>query len=413
MRIGGSERTNLNRLIGWVFIIGWMLILPTRTYAQSSGEKTTDSLVQMGFENVRWTDTPEERIYVIENNVYKIQSIGIAHAVDLIQRQGLPTDKPCRLIVTSNNIPQVSLTYQPVTNDSLPNNRSNWSVSYDLGTGWEKVKKEKKKNSSLFKVDILVYPQLYFKNYIITQIYQALLEFSPAIEVSLWPGMKFTGQIILPIYNDGYGINASRVRPGYLTLEQAFRLPYNIIGTATIGVFDSKTFGGEVEIFYPFKDQRFSLQGKFGYVGRGYWNGFRFTYDNNQYVPYWSVGGNFYWPYYNTQFKLRAEQYLLKEKGVKLEVIRHFKYVSIGFYAMKAEHAKSNGGFKFFVTLPPYKQKRHKYWPRVSTSLGTGITYNAGNERYYYKMPYSNADRNIVSENKFNPYFIKSELINY
>ena len=113
------------------------------------------------------------------------------------------------------------------------------------------------------------------------------------------------------------------------------------------------------------------------------------------------------------QLKLRAEQYLLKEKGVRFEMIRHFRYASIGFYAVKAEHANSNGGFKFIVALPPYKYKRHKYIPRVSTSLGTGITYNAGNEKYYYKMPYSNASDNIMQQNSFNPYFIKSELLNF
>lgn len=110
---------------------------------------------------------------------------------------------------------------------------------------------------------------------------------------------------------------------------------------------------------------------------------------------------------------MRAEQYLLKEKGVRFEMIRHFRYASIGFYAVKAEHANSNGGFKFIVALPPYKYKRHKYIPRVSTSLGTGITYNAGNEKYYYKMPYSNASDNIMQQNSFNPYFIKSELLKF
>ena len=38
-------------------------------------------------------------------------------------------------------------------------------------------------------------------------------------------------------------------------------------------------------------------------------------------------------------------------------MIRHFRYCSIGFYAMKAEHAKANGGFRFQVALPPYKYK--------------------------------------------------------
>jgi hypothetical protein len=232
------------------------------------------------------------------------------------------------------------------------------------------------------------------------------------VEVSLWPGMKFTGQIVFPVYNDGYGETAGKIHPGYLTLAQKFRLPYNIQSTVTIGMFDYNTYGADLNLFYPFKDERFSLEGRIGYVGFGYWHGFKFRY-NDKYTTYWSVGGNFYWPRYNTQFKLRAEQYLLKEKGVRFEMIRHFRYASIGFYAVKAEHANSNGGFKFIVALPPYKYKRHKYIPRVSTSLGTGITYNAGNEKYYYKMPYSNASDNIMQQNSFNPYFIKSELLNF
>ena len=66
----------------------------------------------------------------------------------------------------------------------------------------------------------------------------------------------------------------------------------------------------------------------------------------------WSLGGNFYWPRFKTQFTLKAEQYLLKEKGIKFDMIRHFRYCSIGFYAMTAEHAKANGGFRFQVALP-------------------------------------------------------------
>ena len=80
-----------------------------------------------------------------------------------------------------------------------------------------------------------------------------------------------------------------------------------------------------------------------------------------------------------------GEQYLLGEKGVRFDLIRHFRYCSIGFYAMKAQGAKSNGGFRFQIALPPYKYKRKGYIPRVTPSKNMGIAYNAGNERYYYK----------------------------
>jgi hypothetical protein len=102
------------------------------------------------------------------------------------------------------------------------------------------------------------------------------------------------------------------------------------------------------------------------------------------------------------------------EKGVKFEMIRHFRYASVGFYAQKAKEANSNGGFRIQVLLPPYKYKRfkNKYIPRLNTSYNMGIVYNAGNERYYYRQYRSAADENIMNCNRFNPYFIKSEISN-
>jgi len=383
-------------------------------WGQEGGQKATEELVNLGFENVRWKDTDTERIYTIENDVYKTQGVGIAKAIDVIQAYGLPTDKPCKVIVTHLEVPEISLTYHPVGNDTtVVGNRSGWQTSYELGESWENIKEEKAENSSRFKVDVLIYPQLSFKNLIITQIYQVLFTLNPAVEVSLWPGMKLTGQVIIPVYNDGYSIYQDKVHPGFITLSQRFRLPFNIKGKATIGYFNADRYGADLMLFYPFKDERFSVEGRIGSVAIGYWDGFHLHYDT-KFSTTWTLGANFYWPQYNTQFSLKGEQYLMGEKGVKFEMIRHFRYASVGFYAMKGQHAKSNGGFRFQVLLPPYKYKRfkNKYIPRVNTSNNMGIVYNAGNEQYYYRQYRSEADENIMNNNSFNPYFIKSELSN-
>jgi hypothetical protein len=80
---------------------------------------------------------------------------------------------------------------------------------------------------------------------------------------------------------------------------------------------------------------------------------------------------------------------------------------------MKGKDANSNGGFTFQVLLPPYKYKRKGYIPRVSTSPNMGLLYNAGNEQYYYKDYKAEASDNIMENNSFNPYYIKSEILNY
>lgn len=377
-------------------------------------EDVVNVLVGMGFENVGCAEDDKERVYVLQNSAFRANGVGIAKAVDVIQESGLPTYKPCRIVVLDNNIPQLSLCYKPIVGDSVPKaTHEDWAVSYELGSSWNKVRKEiKSKNSSLFKVDVLVYPGLSLKNLIITQIYQVLFRLSPAVEVSLWKGMKLTAQLRIPVYNDGYGPLNDKVSPGFLTVSQSFRLPYNVFGRVTVGGFNFDRYGIDVDLRHPFRDERFSVMARVGYTGIGYWDGFSFHYDTDM-VWTWALGGSFYWPEYNTQFNLKAEQYIRGDRGVKFEMIRHFRYCSVGFYAQKGKDTNSNGGFTFQVLLPPYKYKRKGYIPRISTSPNMGLLYNAGNEQNNYLDYKAEASDNIMEQNSFNPYYIKSEMLNY
>ncbi len=378
--------------------------------ASAQGNRVVDELVSMGFENVRCSEDSAEVVYAFENNVYKIEAVGIARAIRKIQSEGLVEGKRCVVIVTDNNIPVIALTYN-FQQGGAEVSAESWNITTRSFKGsWDKVKTEKRRNSSFGNIDVVVYPQLYYKNLIINQIYQILLEVSPAIEVTLWQGAKLTAQVIWPVYNDGYSGEYKNIRPGYITLQQQFRLPCDITGDVRLGVFDQRTYGAELNLGYYFKDEHFSVWGKLGYVGEGYFKKIRkFTYSGND-MWYWSVGPDYYWPQYNVQFKLRAEQYLKQEIGVKMEMIRHFRYCSIGLYAEKAQRSKSNGGFRIYVALPPNKYKRYKKFPRVTTGLSTGTTYNGGNERGRYLMPTTLADDNLLKQNRFNPYFIKHNV---
>lgn len=404
------EAKSLVTLIA-LFLFG---LFPLAGMAQT-GEATVDALVEMGFENVGWTEDNDERVYVLQNSTFRAQGVGVGKAVDVIQRMGLPRGKACRIIVLDNNVPQVSLTYRPAEGDSLTSaERRDWEVSSDLGGSWKKVRKVEKKNSSLFKVDIVVYPDLKLRNLIITQIYEVLFNLSPAIEVSLWPGMKFIGQVIFPIVNE-YGYAYEQIRQGYITLSQSIRLPYNIFLTATVGTFNNDRWGGQLDAKYIFKDERFTLEGSVGLTGRSRFRNWRWKVSPLKRLT-WSVGAGFYWPQFNTQFSLNVEQYLLSEKGIQFQMVRNFRYASIGFYAMKVQHAGNkgyNGGFRFQIALPPYKYKRRGYIPRVLPSEYWGMSYNAGNERYYGRSFNPRLDENIATENSFNPYYIRNELLNF
>ena len=181
-----------------------VFLLPAVGRAQSA-DAAVDELIKMGFENVSCTDTEDERVYVVQNTAYRLQGVGMAKAVDVIQSLGMPDDRNCRIVVLDNNVPQYSLFYQWKTEDDNSDvRRADWEATYELGDSWKVASKTKKKNRSLYKVDIVVYPKLNFRNYTIFKIYTFLITLNPTVEISLWDGMKFSGQIIVPIKNE-YG----------------------------------------------------------------------------------------------------------------------------------------------------------------------------------------------------------------
>ena len=399
------------RNLRYAFII--LFCLTYQSLLGQNAENTLDILVDLGFENISWDDTSDERVYVMENSAYRLNGVGIAKAVEVVSANGMPDGKSCRLIFLKNNIPQISVCFDYQASDSIISPREeDWDVSYDLGKNWRNFTRGKKINSSLYKVDIVVYPELSLKNLVITQVYQVLFNISPAIEVSLWKGMKLTAQVVFPVYNDGYGTRAGKIHPGFLTIQQSVRLPYNIWGTLTLGMFNAGRYGGDLHLFHPFKNERFSIEGRIGLTSTYYWDKFELVYGTKKRLT-WNIGGSFYWPRYNIQMSAKFEQFLLGERGVRVDIIRHFRYCSVGFYAMKADGIRANGGFRFQVALPPYRYKRCGYIPKVTPSKNMGLAYNAGNEQYYYKSFRSNPGENIMQSNSFNPYFIKSELLNF
>lgn len=386
-------------------------------------EEAARRLVEAGFANVRAVETSEFTAFTVENDYYKIPAEGFARAVQILEGSGLDESKPVKLIGTSCKVPEVTITYDPGT--------GSWRTTKRLDASWDAVRRQPLLGDSFGKVDITVYPQVSLKNLIITQVYQSLWDLSPALETSLWPGGKISLQVKVPLFNDGYGTGESLIHPGFLTVSQRFRDPWhlNIFGKLTAGVFNSSRYGVALELAYWFPNERFWVDTKLGYLDlirfglsgnsgaecplpaglEGFW-----THPNatNDFDFVWNLAVNYYNPALQTQFLLRAERFLLGDVGFKFEMIRHFRHCSVGFYAMKGldRGAHTNGGFRFQIALPPYRQARHGYVPRLTTSGQMGSSYNANNEQYYYREFRSEASDNIISKNYFNPYYIDRML---
>lgn len=405
------------------------LLVPLALAAQemSRADSTALRLVDAGFANVRAVQTEEFTVFTVENDAYKIPAEGFARAVQIIEGAGLDGSRPVKIIGTSFKVPEVTITYDPEIGI--------WRTTKRLDASWDAVKKQPLLNNSFGKSDITVYPQLSLKNLIITQVYQSLWSLCPTLEVPLWPGARFSYQVKVPVVNDGYGEMEAYPHPGFITLSQRFRDPWhlNVLGKATVGVFNATHVGAALELAYWLPNERFWVDAKVGVLDLirfgpsnravngvrvkppfpewlvGFWMHPNATPD---WHIAWNIAFNYYCPALQTQFLLRAERFVRRDYGVKFEMIRHFRGCSIGFYAMKgftaAQH--TNGGFRFQIALPPFRRARHGYVPRISTSGQMGMGYNANNEQYFYQEFRTEASDNIMSKNYYNPYYIEAAI---
>ena len=74
-------------------LLFFLLLLPMFTKAQYNkvyADITANMLVDMGFENVIWSEDEKERVYVLENTPWRLQGVGLAHAIDPAPMRPVP-----------------------------------------------------------------------------------------------------------------------------------------------------------------------------------------------------------------------------------------------------------------------------------------------------------------------------------
>lgn len=347
------------------------------------------------FENLMGVKDSLGTILVFEDNSYKLKGDGIHFLLKKIEKNaGIEKNK---IIVLRNNIPHLL----------MEKKGEKWDVSYDTDQAWREIKGLKRENRSLFKVDLVFYPELYLRNIKLEKIYDVMINLSPAVEVSLWRGMKFTGQLIFPILNQ-YGEEYSEIRPGYVTISQDIRFRGKWFVRGTAGLFNKGRWGFDVKAFHPLKNERFAVKMQLGLTGPYAFDNWVFHYGLPKRLT-WSLGAQYYNPRFNLQFDLDAGRYIGKDYGVRADMTRHFKHVSIGLFAMKGNKADFGGGFNFAIALPPYKQRKGGF--RVTTADYFFLEYNAVNDPYNGNM-YKTAPGECKAKDNFNPYNIKT-MSNY
>lgn len=385
-------------------ICGYIIINLTLTStAQNRLEKIDSVLTSCGFENVSTYFSNNTYIVGIENNIYRWDLSSIYISYDLIQstidsNQGfsilfLEFNQPLLYIHRTETKQIKESGYHEITIKPYSNKYRN---------SWEKIKDINPENPSVNKFDLVLYPKFILQNIYFKKIYEIQLNICPALETTLWRGMKFTGQVIIPIVND-LGKEGDRIRPGFVTLSQRFWLWNRVYSIVTIGNFNFNRYGSDLELQYPFGNNHWNLAFNAGLTGHSNFLEGRWIKDDINTIT-WFTTLSYLYEKYNLQFDINYGQYINKDIGFRIDCTRFFGETTIGFYAMYTKNQSDSftGGFHFVIPFPPKKRERKRHF-RVTIPRYFDWEYNAGTEfsygRYYETQPDERPYIKLINKN--------------
>jgi hypothetical protein len=378
-------------------------------------DKIRQALVDNGFENIRVLAADGKYAVSIENNIYRWNIRAIAEALSLISGNLEESSVRIELLVLDNQIPQIlievnSSDWENFTKGEIPGEELSTllTVSNQVDEVWNKIKSINAQNTSNFKFDITLYPQLSIQNTLLEKIYEFRFNIAPAIDVSLAKGLTFTGQVIFPMYNE-LGYEGKFIRPGIVTISQDFRLSNQWFSRLVAGNFGSSQYGLAYNMKHKFRNKNWNADLRMGYTGSSHFLDYKWTHSELSRFT-WSGSVSYYYPPYNLELKGGVAKYLYNDYGVFGSITRNLREVAIGIYA-EGGSAYRNGGFYFSIPFPFSKRMKHKA-VRINLPDYYDFTYNAGTENYYGQGFRTSPDKARVNNYDFIQH-ITNELLTF
>lgn len=255
-------------------------------------------------------------------------------------------------------------------------------------------------------LDVFCGVSLSYSETTFNRLYNVVLNAAPGVKWNLGKDWQVSGQVYIPIVND-MGKHYDRVRVNMAAVSKELSLQGDHHIKMTAGLFSRERYGLDVKYIHPITDW-LAVTGQVGFTG--YCSMAEGWECERMNVLTFIGGANVFLSPWNTEFRVSGGRYIAKDYGMVGEVMRHFKYCTIGAYAQLQEKttlgpvgkndSKTNGGFKVIVMLPPYKKSSKKIRIRPATNFRQ--VYNARSDRGNVRMYKTDPEEN-EREGNFNP----------
>lgn len=347
-------------------LIAASIVVSSLCALQAQEQAQVAALRDKGFENIRVVEGDGVSYVAFDDNIYRGVARGVEAAVDALR--DVDSLRSYELLLQYNGIARASV--------SVPESGRDLEVSYNTEELSREFRGVRRTNRSFGRVDLVIYPELFLENWWLDRLYGYAVNISPAIEWSLWPGAKFTAQVVIPISTNMMD-EKQYVRPGVIAFRQDVRILNRLYGSVSVGNFTDARIGIDGALSYYTADGGWGFGARVGYTGSSTFYQQEWIISRWQRCT-WSGWASFYEPKYDLEFKAEVLQMVYKDRGVRGSVKRYFKSVSVGLYAM-VTGGTPNGGFEFTVPFPCDKRLRRNSGVRVTYPEYFTRTYRALN----------------------------------
>ena len=391
-----------------------LLVSGIQYHSFAQVDNSNDSISRLfsmaGFENVKSAIDESKLIVAFENRRYRSQARGLAEVLKIISNSRVPLNTEIFLILLHQEVPMVMVNLVLQDYEDFVNNENGTSlfadsvkITLEFESVWEQIKSKERLNSSNFKSDIVVIPQFRAQFGKFTHPVESSINVIPEYNLLLNKGLSFKAQLIIPVYND-LDEEGDLVRPGIIALNQFVRLKDDVFFDVTVGCFDKNRAGGNFELKKYFSNGRLSLGANVGYTTDYSYTGIKTDYLVDENFLTALLSADYRYEPYDLTGRIQAGNFLYNELGVRCDLLRQFREVTIGFFVLATE-SELNGGFNFSIPIPPRKYSKPKYF-RVSPTEKFSFEYRAKGYPTSGTM-YNTENELFRSMLEFNPDYLK------
>ena len=289
------------------------------------------SLFKQGFENILLEDSEENRFLIFENRIYRNPGFSLIEV-----KREVPTERENLFIPLHHN-----------------NLVATYSENYELQEIDEDIRNFFQVNNrplKNYRWQFRIQPRLATRFGFYTDPFQTKFNMIVDTRIYLAQGLSLQTGISIPI-NNNYDNQGMKLRAAPSMLHY-FTQPWNHhFISASVGSFYNDRYGLDIEYRYAHLDKNWSFGLGAGLTGFYWLNGLEqySTPVNDLYLvadAEWRTGIE------HTSLKLSAGQFLYKDKGARLDLIKQFAQAEIGVYAARTDIG-TTGGFQFTFSLFP------------------------------------------------------------